>query len=247
MLLVKTRGIVLKTQDIKENDKLVWAYTENLGKISIYVKGAKKSKSKLFTITNTFAYSEIMVYKGKSFYYLNEGNLIESFNEVMNDLDSLFTGAYFNELVEISSIEEEENQEVFRLLVSAFYLIKSKSIDLELLARAFEIKLFNITGFNLNLEFCTSCGEKIKISNYFDVENYGVVCENCKKGTYIKISPSTYNSIRFINNSSLDRIERLKLSETTKEEIKRVNIHLIKESYGKLPNSLKMFKILKEE
>ena len=31
--LLKCNGVVIKTQDYRENDKLVWLYTDNLGKV----------------------------------------------------------------------------------------------------------------------------------------------------------------------------------------------------------------------
>lgn len=40
----ETKAVIIKTQDFKENDKLVWFYTEKLGKITAVVRGAKRSK-----------------------------------------------------------------------------------------------------------------------------------------------------------------------------------------------------------
>lgn len=247
MPVVKTRAIVLKTQDIKENDKLVWAFTEEFGKITIYVKGAKKSKSRFFTITNPFSYSEIVVYKGKSFYHINEGSLIDSFNQVMDNLETLLTASYFCELTDIAAVEEEKNENLFKLLVASFYLLISESIDQDLLARAYELKLLNLTGYNLSLDRCTICNQKLNAVRYFDIQNFGGVCNNCAGINSIKISPSAYNSLKFINNSSMDKVSRLKLNDESREELKMINACIIMESYGKVPNSLTMFKKLKEE
>jgi len=41
----ETKAVIIKTQDFKENDKLVWFYTEKLGKITAVVRGAKKVKA----------------------------------------------------------------------------------------------------------------------------------------------------------------------------------------------------------
>ena len=38
--------MVLKVQDYKENDKLLWILTEDYGKVSVIAKGARKSKNK---------------------------------------------------------------------------------------------------------------------------------------------------------------------------------------------------------
>ena len=46
--LFTTRAVVIKTQDFKENDKLVWFYTENMGKITAVVRGAKRVKANFY-------------------------------------------------------------------------------------------------------------------------------------------------------------------------------------------------------
>ena len=45
------------------------------------------------------------------------------------------------------------------------YLIKSKAIDLEILARSFELKLLESTGYGFNFDRCSVCGKKINTSN----------------------------------------------------------------------------------
>ena len=49
MSLIETGGVIIKAQEYKENDKLLWIFTEKLGKITVIAKGAKKNKSKLFS------------------------------------------------------------------------------------------------------------------------------------------------------------------------------------------------------
>ena len=60
--LFKCNAVVIKTQDYKENDKLVWLYTDELGKITAVARGAKRSKSKLLAITLPFCYGEYLVF-----------------------------------------------------------------------------------------------------------------------------------------------------------------------------------------
>lgn len=42
--IFKSKAIVIKTLDFKESDKIIWLFTEKLGKISVIAKGAKKVK-----------------------------------------------------------------------------------------------------------------------------------------------------------------------------------------------------------
>ena len=87
--IFENKAVIIKTQDFKENDKLVWLYTEKLGKITAIAKGAKRSKSKFLSITLPLCYGEYMVYKGKNLYTLQEGKLINSFQGLLSNLDKL--------------------------------------------------------------------------------------------------------------------------------------------------------------
>ena len=68
--------MVLKTQDMKEADKLVWLYTEKLGKVSAVAKGAKRSKSKFLSSTLPFCYGEYVLFKGKNLYTISDSEVI---------------------------------------------------------------------------------------------------------------------------------------------------------------------------
>ncbi|MDU3722825.1 MAG: DNA repair protein RecO, partial [Clostridium celatum] len=68
--LVKTKGVIIKSIDYKENDKLIWAYTEEVGKITFIARGAKKSKSKNLSITLPLCFGEYVFFKGKNLYNL---------------------------------------------------------------------------------------------------------------------------------------------------------------------------------
>jgi len=83
--LITTRAVVIKTQDFKENDKLVWFYSENIGKITAIVRGAKKSKSKFLSLTLPLCYGEYLLYKGKNLYTLQEGRILNSFQGLLNN------------------------------------------------------------------------------------------------------------------------------------------------------------------
>lgn len=242
MSTIKTRGVVLKTQDYKENDKLVWIFTEDLGKISVLAKGARKNKNKNFSLTLPFCFGEFVVYKGKSLYTLNEGRIIESFQNILNDYDTLIYGSYFLELIDIAC-EEETYLNLFKDLVSSLYLIKSKAIDLEILARTFELKLLKATGYGLHLQNCAICDKKINSSNFLSFQFFGAVCDECSKFNGTHISIGTYNVLKFINSMDLEKISRISINEITKKEIFKIITNFIFLNYTRRPKSLAMLDV----
>lgn len=242
----KTRAVVLKTQDFKENDKLVWLFTEKLGKISAIAKNAKKGNSKLRAATLPFCYGDFVVYRGKSLYTINEISIIDSFQVFLDDIDTLTYTSYLNELIDISLPDEESNRELFRIFMTAYYLIKNDVGDLEILIRAFEIKLLEATGYGINMEYCSICRNKIQISNYIDIRYFGAVCDKCSTSTCVKISNTTYNALRFLSNLPLERFYRLILDSNSKKELYQLLSNIISQIYKRKPKSLELLLSLKE-
>ncbi|WP_010292575.1 DNA repair protein RecO [Clostridium senegalense] len=247
MNLIKTRGIVLKTQDYKENDKLVWLFTEKLGKVSLIAKGSRKGKSKLMSITLPFCYGEFVLYKGRSMYILNEGKIIESFQDLLEDFEYLIYGSYLNELVDICCEDEQKEFFIFKDLITAFYLMKNKVVDLDILARAFELKILSHTGYGINLEECCICGNKINTSNYLSMQYYGMICNDCEKRYVTQISTIAYNILKFLNKSELEKVPRIKVPQNAKKEIEQILSNIISANYTKRPKSLDMLKYFKVE
>ncbi|GEA32469.1 DNA repair protein RecO [Clostridium diolis] len=244
--IVETKAVIIKTQDFKENDKLVWFYTEKLGKITAIVRGAKKSKSKFLALTLPLCYGEYMVYKGKSLYTLQEGKIIQSFQGLLNDLHKLTYSSYLCELIDIACTDNEINMKLFKTLITTLYLLNTDALDYELLIRAFELRLLKTTGYNLTLNNCSVCRKKISSSNYISLSHYGGICDECPKEHGVFISKGAYNALRFLMNMDIDKLYRLNLNHEIKSEIEKVITFLVSNSYAKKPKSLEMLKFIKE-
>lgn len=237
--------MILKYRDVNENDKLLWIFSEKFGKINVMAKGAKKNKSKLMPASLTFCYGNYTLFKGKSMFSMNEGEIINSFQFFLEDLDTLTYASYLCELIDISMVEGESNRQLFKEFVSTFYFIESGIGDIETLARAFEIKLLNLTGYALNMDFCVKCRKKIQVSNYFSYEYYGGICSDCEKNNGKIISLAAYKTLSYLSRVSLDTVHKIKLNDEVKAEVYTVLSDLIYQSYGKKPKSLEILNSLR--
>lgn len=246
MSLLKTQGVIIKAQDYKENDKLVWLYTEKLGKITAIARGAKRNKSKLFAITLPLCYGDYMIFKGKNLSNLQEGKIINSFQGLMGNLDKLTYSSYLCELIDIGLMDGESNRWLYKEFITTLYLLDTDAIDYELLIRAFELKLLKATGYGLLLDQCVSCRRKLGVSNYISLSNFGGICEECNRTHGLHVSKGAYNALKFLTNMSSDKIFRLNLSKDIKKEIERVTTFIISSNYSKKPKSLEMLNYLKE-
>jgi DNA repair protein RecO (recombination protein O) len=186
-----------------------------------------------------------VLFKGKNLYTINEVTIIDSFQQLLRDLDTITYASYFNELIDISMESEEVNKELFKELVTAFYFIKNDVMDIEVLARAFETKILRATGYELNFNQCVKCRKKISISNNIDLQSCGPICRDCEKQNSIYISNPTYNTLKFLNSFGMDKIHRIAVSQASKLELYKILAFIISENYTRKPKSLEMLYYLK--
>ena len=242
----KTKAIIIKAIDYKENDKLIWAYCEELGKITFIAKGAKKSKSKNLSLTLPLCFGEYIFFKGRNLYNLQEGKIINSFQGLLNNLDKLTYSSYVCELIDICVQDSEVNKTLFREFITCLYLLNTDAMDYELLIRAFELRLLSATGYGLEFDKFCICKRSIGTSDYISLSHFGGVCVECNKEHGLYISRAGYNALRFLNNTPMDKIYRLNVNKDIKKQIEKVTTFIINSNYSRKPKSLEMLNYIKE-
>lgn len=184
------------------------------------------------------------MYKSKKFYTIDESSIIDSFQNFLGDLNTLTYASYFCELVDIAMDDEEKNEALFVNLITAFYLMKNKAVDLETLARAFELKILELTGYGVDFDNCVLCRKEINTSNYFSMQYLGGVCDECEKTKGISVKNSTFNALKYISKIGLEKVYRVNLSSEVKNEIYRILSTVISQNYFRKPKSLETLKCL---
>lgn len=197
------------------------------------------------SLTLPFCFGNFVVFKGKSLYTVNEGEVSSSFQSLLNDLDSLTYASYLCELIDIALIDEESNSELFREFIKVFYLMENKAIDYDMLCRTFEIKLLKASGYNFELDHCTMCKKKINVSDYISTQYLGGVCEDCEKINGMKVTRATYNALKYLIRVPIENVYKLSLTAESKDELYKLLSYIISESFGRKPNSLKIYDYIK--
>lgn len=179
-------------------------------------------------------------------YILSEGKTIESFQGFLSDLDTLTYASYICELIDISMVDEESNRELFKIMVSALYLLKSRAVDDEILSRAYELNVLKNTGYAINFNQCAICRKKIDQSNYISLQYFGGICDECTKTSGIAVSRTAFNVLKFLNTVPMEKVYRLNVTEEIKRELKRLMQMFISNNYSRVPKSLQMLDFIKE-
>jgi len=221
MAVEKTSGIVLKTYEAGESSTRVKILCKDIGKITVFARGAKNTKSRLLSACQPFTYGEYMLFEGKDFYSVSQAEIIESFSGIRNDLKSLAYASYLAELTERTVPEGMEADDVLRLLYMAYEVLAEGKNDAALAAVVFEIKYLQLSGLLADDDCCTSCGKAEEVLRYFSCESGGFVCGECAQKVYdaMRISDGAYMAVKFVFENFGRRMFAFKVSESVKKEL----------------------------
>ncbi len=176
-MLNKVRGLVVRSVDIKDNDRLITIYTEEFGIITAMAKGARSYKSKHIATTMPFCYSNFVLFKKGEHYWIRESELIESFFDIRNSIEGLALATYILEVLgDVATAEFD--RDLMRLCLNSLYAISSGKYELNKIKGAFEIRCMSILGFMPDMGSCQFCDEKIG-EFYFDIMDGKITCLNC--------------------------------------------------------------------
>jgi len=227
-MLLKVQGIILKSINFKDSDKILTIFTRERGKIQAIANGVRKPRSKNMASTQVFSLSDLVVYKGRNLYNLNQSEIINSYYPLRDDLNKLSYASYIIELTSAGLIEEEVNTKIFGLLLKTLDIIL-KEEKYELITRAFELKFISYLGYRPHLIDCVNCHNELNSNFKFSISNSGVLCEKCKSiDRFSKpLNIETLNIMRFILFTSFDEILKVDIDENILKNIENIMVNFI--------------------
>lgn len=213
------RGIVLRSTDTKESDKILTVLTA-AGKLTVIAKGARGRKSRVTACTQLLAYSELTISESRGWQYLGEGATIALFEGVRRDIVLLSLASYFAELTEAVALEDVENGEVLSLLLNALYALGELKKLPELVKAAFELKLMSVIGFAPLADACAYCGAAEPEAPLLDVREGVLRCKRCGNGeSGLPLSAGSLAALRRVIYGDARRLYSFTLAA---EDLKRL-------------------------
>jgi len=140
------RGIVLSSMPIGEYDRRLEILTSDLGRISVFARGARRPSSALVACSRTFAFGVFHLYQGKSSFSLQAAEITEYFTALSEDFECSCYASYFSELAKYFSREGLEAEEVLELLYYSFKALISNHFSNALVRAVFELKMIVLNG-----------------------------------------------------------------------------------------------------
>jgi DNA repair protein RecO (recombination protein O) len=230
-VLYRVEGIIIRSMDYGEGNKIVTLLTKTSGKTGVLIRGAKKPKSRHGSLAQLFTYGEFVFFKGSGLGTLNQGEILESHHKLREDLILASYASYACELIDRAFQDEEAGSFLFEQLKACFAaLIEGK--DPAVIIHLFEMKILQATGYSPGLDACVSCGRE---EGPFTLSPGlgGILCPQCryKDTAAIAAGETTIRMLRLFQRMDMRQLGAITVKETTKEELKSglrqlMDIHL---------------------
>ncbi len=215
--------LILRSRDYGEGDKIVTMFSPERGKESAIAKGAARSKSSLRGVVQPFSHVRLAIAKGRgSLHIVTQGEVIESFAPLRQELEKITYASYLAELVDAGMPERKPNADLFLLALLTYSLLAYSEFS-ALTARYFELRFLSCLGLTPRLDTCLKCGRSIQERRFFlSPFHGGIVCETCAAtmSSKVLIHAGTVQVLRFLQKSPAQKILNLKMNPQTSEELK---------------------------
>jgi len=175
-------GIVLRETETKETDKILTLLTNELGKIPVIARGARRKNSRYSAVAQPLAYGECTLSQRKEWFYASEGSSLELFEGLRTDLLALSLGFYMAELTEAVCPEDEPAPELLRHLLNGLYALSALHKPPALVKPAFELRLLCLAGYEPLADACAVCGRAEPEEPVLDTVQGVLRCRSCGGG-----------------------------------------------------------------
>lgn len=184
-MIDKTDAIVLRVSPYSNTSHVVTWLTESKGKLATAVKGVQRPKSLFLGQYDLFYTCEVLYYHRTTtgLHIAKECTPLITRPRFRSDWRAFACASYIADLVLRSTMEEDPQYEVFRLIGLALDLLQEHGPKPELLFW-FKIRLLHALGFSPALSRCAECRNPFPavLTEKAAWASHGILCTRCANG-----------------------------------------------------------------
>lgn len=232
-------AIVLRSRSLDGADKLLVLFSRERGRLRALAYGAGKPASRKRGAVQPFSRTGLLLERGRELDVVRQAQEIEGMPHLHEDLQAMAFAAYFAELVESFSPEEEPNEALYAAFLTALRGL-ARPEDRDLLALAFTARVLAFAGLAPRLEACAACGAPPSPDAAFSPGAGGVLCRACRGADpgARDLPPGTLRTLEHLFTWPLERIGRLRPGTESRRELAGVLLSLVRFHLEREPKSL---------
>ena len=237
---LEVKGIIIKTVDYKDSDKIVTILTDNMGKISAKAQGARRKSSRLTAAVQPFTYCSFQLFEMNGKYKIDEADVITQFMSKNMDIVKIALASYFCEIASMEMEHETEDDSMLRLMLNCFYAIDNDIHTMQRIKSAFELKCACFWGYLPRLMANEPLTRENIAINYED----GTLAPRniFTRGTML--SRNALSAVNFICNADLKKMLSFKISSEEEDELSRFAEGYILDKMEYKPKTLTFYQSL---
>jgi DNA repair protein RecO len=145
--VISTRGILLRKRRLSDTSLIVSWYTNSIGSIQTVARGARRARSPFAGRLDLFFEADLSIALSRrsNLHTLREAEIVNPFTGIRTNHLRTSTASYFVELVEICTMAEHHEPQIFNLLQRAFGFLDRNQPDRKSVTH-FEAELARIAG-----------------------------------------------------------------------------------------------------
>lgn len=244
---MKKKGIIIKSVDYGESDKIITILNEYGAKIPLMARRAKKVKSGLQAHTQMFVYGLFIYNKWRGMGTLNSVDVINQHYELQLDLFESSYASLCTETIERSMEENEVSKYNYDLLY--FVLTKiAEGTSAQLMSIVVLLKCMSKFGFTASFNQCVITGneDQSKLVGYsfkFD----GAISEEVlyQDPHAFKLTNRSLYLLDILQKLPINKMNSLSIHKEILDEMSELIIMLYREYAGMLFKSQKLINQLK--
>ena len=146
------RGLIIRSGEYKEKDRLLSVLTSDRGLITICAKGVAKPGSSFGCFSMPYMLCDFVVSVSHGYYYLKDASIIESNSKIMESLEQMTVAAHISSCLMDCTLQSENAREAYELAVYAYYNLANNRDKYLLIYSAFNWRLLTIAGFTVQYD-----------------------------------------------------------------------------------------------
>lgn len=205
--IIKTQAIVLRRINFGDSSKIATFYSEDFGKISAIIKGARSPKSKIGFLIDTTNLLQIVLYKKdtRDLQIVSDVDLIKSYSRIRDNYEKYKYASAILELLTTLTLENENNKKLFDGTVRIFALLDGTEDNPKLLFAKYFLFFLKEIGYELQFQICSICRKPLMPGDSvsYNYEN-GLLCSECRKDrlTIFNFTTELFNLMLCLNSKN---------------------------------------------
>ena len=232
------RGLIIRSSEYKEKDRLLSVLTADRGLITICAKGVAKPGSSLGCFSMPYMLCDFVVSISHGYYYLKDASIIESNSKIMESLEQMTVAAHISSCLLDCTLQTENSKEAYELAVYAYYNLANNRDKYLLVYSAFNWRLLTIAGFtvqyDLNEPAYRASGDK---PNRYLIDISGDK-DNQKKDFKRLLEEPSVRALNFFATCELKRLFTSSADKRTEKELKEFTTDYLSIHFEKIYDTL---------